>query len=46
MVLKLYLVMLQYSSKECQISMTEKQQMVNGRLDSQLSIVSCHLGPT
>ena len=42
----LYLVVLQYSSKECQISRIEKQQIMNGRLSSQLSITSCHLGPT
>ena len=41
-----YLVVLQYSSEECQISKIEKQQIVNGRSNSQLSIVSCHFGPT
>ena len=45
-VLKLYLVVLQYSSKECQISNIEKQQIVSGRLNSQLTIVSCQIGPT
>ena len=45
-VITLYLVLVQYSSKECHISMIEKQQIVNGRLSSQLSIVSCHIEPT
>ena len=38
-VLTLYLVVLQYSSKECQISRIEKQQIVNKRISSQLFIV-------
>ena len=44
-VLKLCIVVLQYSSKECQILKIEKQQIVNGRLSSQSSMASCHLGP-